>query len=117
MSVRDWVEFAVELVLLAGAVAAPVWLLIEMRGRRVWVTREEWREAWNPDDWVSRREWEMHERAQGERLAEVILEPLHRIAKRLEELTGAQARSEERDKAFGRSLDELREQIKEHRRS
>jgi len=105
--VRDWVDFIAKLIVLAGAIAFPIWVLIEMRGRRIWVSKSEFK----PDLFVTRQEWKMQQQAQAERLAEVFLEPLHKIVGRLDRLAEAHARSEERDKAFGRSLDDLRDRI------
>ncbi len=126
----SWLDFAVKLLVLAGLVGGLLWALIVVRGRRIWVARSEYhpeqfvtRVEFRPDQWVTRKEWEMHQQRQAERIAEVIVEPLSKIADRLDRMSeeqariiAAQARSEERDKAFGRSLDELRERVNDRER-
>lgn len=100
MTAAEWVSFAVQLLTLAAALALPLWALIEIRGRRVFVTREE---------------WEMHERNQAERIAEVVVRPLEKIAERMDAIAHAQTRQEEVNRSIGRSLDDIREQVRELR--
>ena len=112
MTFRDWVGFFGQLILLGGAVAVPVAALAALRGDERWVTRKEWKVA---------------EEHQAQRLAEVIMAPLKDIAHRMEAVAHAQGkmaegqvRQEEINRAIGRSLDELRDdlqEIKEQRRA
>lgn len=107
MSVRDWVEFLVQLLALAAAVTVPIAALAALRGDVRWVTR---------------REWLVSEENQAQRLAEVILKPLGDIAERFEAMAAiqnktlqGQVRQEEINKSIGRSLDDIRDDLKELR--
>uniref|UniRef100_A0A6M3K128 Uncharacterized protein n=1 Tax=viral metagenome TaxID=1070528 RepID=A0A6M3K128_9ZZZZ len=107
MTFRDWVEFLVQIVLLAGAVTVPIAALGALRGDARWLTR---------------REWKVAEENQAQRLAEVILKPLDDIAKRIAAMADiqnqtlrGQVRQEEINKSIGRSLDEIRDDVRDLR--
>lgn len=58
----------------------------------------------------------MAQKSQAERLAEVVVAPLKRIAERLDALAQAWTRQEEINRSIGRSLDQLREELQDARK-
>ncbi len=105
---RNWLEFAVQLVGLGAALTIPLAALAALRGDARWLTR---------------KEWEVSEKNQAQRLAEVVIGPLEKIARQMEAISVVQAktlegqvRQEEINKSIGRSLDDLRDDIKDLKR-
>ena len=94
------IDFAGQVVALGAAVAIPVWALIELRARNLFVTRKEYDED---------------RLAEEKRTTELLIKPLTRIADRMDALATTQARHEEANRGIGRSLDNLRDDLRELR--
>jgi len=115
LGIKEWLEVLGRMIEMGAAVTVPLWALFEIRGRKIWLTRDEWRQ-FKPSEYVSRREWEMAQKSQAERLAEVVVAPLKKIAERLDALAQAWTRQEEINRSIGRSLDQLREELQDARK-
>ena len=93
-------DFGLQAVTLGAAVAVPVWALIELRARSLFVSRREWQE--------SRTE-------EAEKYAALVVEPLKAVSERMAELAIAQATMAESNRGIRRSLDSLRRDVEQLR--
>ncbi len=110
---QEAVSFAGQVVALGAAVTVPLWALLELRARRIFLSRERY-EKDRVEDAERAKEDRMVEAAQ---LAEVVVKPLTRIADRMDALAITQARHEEANRGIRRSVDDLRDDIKGMRES
>ena len=97
---RGAVDYFMQGAALAVIVAVPIWALIELRARSLFVTRQEWHES----------------RAnEAEKYASLVVAPLQDVTERLTEIAVEQATLAEAHRGVKRSLDDLRDEIRQMR--
>ena len=104
MTAPAWLDSALGVLTLLTALGGGVWALMEIRGRRIFVTREQ---------------YDRDRAMDNQRLAEVVVEPLRQIAETLEEVrreSHAQAEllaaQQEWNRAMTDSIHDLRQAVR-----